>query len=538
VFTIVACGLWSLGAYIYSREGAGQGITRLESGSPKMNYRVHENRALVFLRDNYLLILIFLLGLGLRIYDLGAESIWYDEAVSIAVSKLSIFEQLKWNLTESDNNPPLYYAILHFWVSVFGDSEFSSRLPSAIFGSLTIFAIYGLGNLLFDRKTGLIAALILATSVFHVWFSQEARAYTLLTLLTLVSFYYFVKLLSAPQDKFYMAAYLVSGVLLLYTHYYGLPVIAAQNIYCFTQYLRRRKPGRLEMIKWVKLQLVLLLFFLPVSVLLIKHGSAVREGFWITPPAFSEVLGYFLTYSGSAPILYLLVIFSLFSVVSLGDIKNVRNYRGFLKPFDDSSGASGIPYRSRVYLLIVWMLSLILIPFLISRIMTPVLIYRYTIGASPVLYLLASKGVSGTNNNKLMIIFAGLIMVFSFVNIEKNYSRIDKFQWREAVADIETNAGYGDILAVYPRFELEPVRYYSRRGDILKGPLVKDFFSPSEARDKNIWVMVSTHWGIDKEVLKEELRKKYDFVAEKKYANLDVYKLKIKREGKTTALTP
>jgi uncharacterized membrane protein len=471
-------------------------------------------------------------------YDLGTESLWYDEAVSITASKLSIPEQLRWNLTQSDNNPPLYYMILHFWVSLFGDSEFSSRFPSVIFGSLSVFAIYGLGNLLFGRKTGLLAALILATSVFHVWFSQEARSYSLLTLLTLLSFYCFLKLLCAPRQKHFTAAYLATGVLLLYTHYYGLPVIAAQNIYFFTQYFRGGKPGRLELRKWVKLQLVLLLLFLPASVLMVIQGSALRKGFWITEPAVSEVLGYFMTYSGSTPLLIILLVFSLISVTGLVGLKNVGIFRTGFQPHEDSSGATGIPYGGRVYLLIVWMLSLILIPFLISLIITPVLIYRYTIGASPVLYLLASRGITGTNNNKLILVLACLITVFSIANNVEKYGQIDKFQWREAVAYIEAEAGYGDILAVYPQFELEPVRYYSGRKDILKGPLGFDFFSPPEARHKNIWVIISTHWGIDKEAMKEELGKSYNFVLEKKFAYVDLYKLKMKAEDKTTLLTP
>jgi len=499
-----------------------------------MNYRVHEESALDFLKDNYLILLIFLLGLGLRTYGLGSESLWYDEAVSVTASKLGILDQIKWNLAQSDNNPPLYYTILHFWVSIFGDSEFSSRFPSVIFGSLSILVIYALGNLLFDRKTGLIAALILATSVFHVWFSQEARAYTLLTLLTLLSFYYFVKLQHSPQNRLYTAAYLITSVLLLYTHYFGLPVIAAQNIYCFTQFIRRRKPGLLDLMKWVKMQLVLLLLFLPVSVLMIKQGTAIRKEFWITKPAVSEVLGYFLTYSGSAPILFILIAFSLLAVASIRGEKNGSDSRVPFQP----PGDSGIPYGSRLYLLLVWILSLILIPFLVSRFVTPVLIYRYTIGASPVLYLLASRGISGTNNNKLILALAGVITVFSLANIEEKYSRVDKFQWREAVSGIEAEAGYGDIMVVYPQFELEPVRYYSKRRDILKGPLGFNFFSPAEARDKNIWVIISTHWGIDKEAMKEDLWKDYDLLSEMNFAYVDVYKLRLKTEEKTTAFTP
>jgi mannosyltransferase len=91
-----------------------------------------------FIRDNYLVLLIFVAGLALRIYAIGSESIWYDEAISVAVAKLGFVEHLRWITEVDDNNPPLYYTFLHLWISVFGDSEVSVRMPSAIFGSLSI----------------------------------------------------------------------------------------------------------------------------------------------------------------------------------------------------------------------------------------------------------------------------------------------------------------------------------------------------------------------------------------------------------------
>ncbi|HVY56107.1 MAG TPA: hypothetical protein VHC46_10160, partial [Thermodesulfobacteriota bacterium] len=333
----------------------------------------------------------------------------------------------------------------------------------------------------------------------------------------------------------YTAAYLAAGTLLLYTHYYGLPVIIAQNIYCFTQYMRRRRPGLLSLTKWLKLQLLLLLLFLPVSVLMLKQGSAISKGFWITKPLFSDVFSYFMTYSGSAPILIILLIFSLLAIVGLpaaGYLGRVFQVPG------DNPAVLQISYGSRLYLLLLWILSVILIPFLVSVTVTPILVYRYTIGASPVLYLLASRGITGTNNNRVIMVLAALITVFSLANVEEKYTTIDKFQWREAVAAIEAEAGYGDIMSVYPQFELEPVRYYSKRRDILKGPLGFDFFSASEARDKNIWVIISTHWGIDKEAMIEELEKKYDLVSRMKFAYIDVYKMRLKTGMKTTSLTP
>ena len=83
---------------------------------------------------------------------MGTESIWYDEAISIGVAKLDLFEQVRWSLLRSDNNPPLFYEIMHFWVQIFGDSEFAARFPSAMFGSFSIMAIYAVARTLFNKR--------------------------------------------------------------------------------------------------------------------------------------------------------------------------------------------------------------------------------------------------------------------------------------------------------------------------------------------------------------------------------------------------
>ena len=117
---------------------------------------MHNKSVISLVQYNYLLVFIVLTGIVLRIYNLGAESIWYDESISIAASKLSITNQLTWNIVQNESNPPFYYLVLHFWIPLFGDSEFISRLPSAVFGSLSIPAIYAVGKLMFNKRTGLL----------------------------------------------------------------------------------------------------------------------------------------------------------------------------------------------------------------------------------------------------------------------------------------------------------------------------------------------------------------------------------------------
>jgi len=230
-----------------------------------------------YIEENYLIILILLLGLLLRIYNLGAESVWLDEAVSAEVAKLSIMEQIRWMMDMNDNNPPLYYLLLHFWVSLFGDSEFSLRLPSAILGSCSVLMIYTVGKMLFSRTVGTLSSLILAISVFHIEYSQEARAYSLMAFLTLLSFYFFIRTIGGSK-KAYTIAYVISSVLLMYSHFYGVFFIVAQNIFCFTRYLTQRDVFKISLGKWIKLEFIIGLLFIPGLAIWLKNTLAMQGG--------------------------------------------------------------------------------------------------------------------------------------------------------------------------------------------------------------------------------------------------------------------
>ena len=297
--------------------------------------------------NNYLLLLIFLAGLVLRIYDLGTESIWFDEAVSIMISKLGIIEQIKWNIAVNESNPPFYYLLLHYWVPYVGDSEFISRLPSAILGSVSILAIYAVGKLLFNKRAGLIAALVLATSVFHIRYSQEARGYTLMVFLSLVSFYSLVKLTSSRR-RAYSVAFIVSSVFLMYTHYYGSLIIIVQNVFCFTLFLKNKKSGELSFWRWVKLQLILGLLFLPGFLLWAKVTFSIQKGFWVPEPAPGWILGFFTIYSGSLYLLILFAVFSFFSVISFRKVNRAWKVKEFFQPLNDYPNNLGITSGNRI----------------------------------------------------------------------------------------------------------------------------------------------------------------------------------------------
>jgi uncharacterized membrane protein len=90
--------------------------------------------------------------------------------------------------------------MLHFWMLLFGQSEIAVRALSACLGIISVLLIYKVGRELYNRKIGLIASLLMTISTFAIYSSQEARQYSLLLLLTLLSFLFFIRIIKADKN--------------------------------------------------------------------------------------------------------------------------------------------------------------------------------------------------------------------------------------------------------------------------------------------------------------------------------------------------
>lgn len=138
---------------------------------------------------------VLLLAAALRLYRLDGQSLWADEGNSVALAGRGLAE-----ITcgaAYDIHPPLYYYLLHFWVRLFGTSEFAVRSLSAVIGILLVCLTFLLGHRLFDSWVGLVAAFLSAISPFQVYYSQEARMYILLAALSALSIYFLLRFMEA-----------------------------------------------------------------------------------------------------------------------------------------------------------------------------------------------------------------------------------------------------------------------------------------------------------------------------------------------------
>jgi predicted membrane-bound mannosyltransferase len=164
-------------------------------------------------RNAILVTAITCAGLALRVIRLDMQPLWWDEGYSVFFATRDFGTML--DRTARDIHPPLYYALLQYWMMPFGKSQVALRLFSVLIGVLAIPLLYVLARRLFPKpRIALISALILAIAPLHIYYSQEIRMYGLVTLLGLASIYLFVILLELQPGKT-KTAVVASGYILV-----------------------------------------------------------------------------------------------------------------------------------------------------------------------------------------------------------------------------------------------------------------------------------------------------------------------------------
>ena len=260
------------------------------------------------------LVLVLLLATFLRFHRLEAQSFWNDEGNSARLSERSI--PLIIEGTASDIHPPLYYLLLRGWRELAGASEFGLRAFSAFAGLATVAVTFALGRTVAGRSfedTGppvvaAVAALLAAVNPALVYYSQEARMYSLLALLatltTLLLVRWWQATLARRPGTGLAIVYVTCAAAGLYTHYFFPAVLVAHNLFVLIMLIRglyrsqnhplARSPAhankRRLLAHWITIMTVIPVLYLPwLPIFLDQFGSdpPVR-------PSFLE----FLTASG------------------------------------------------------------------------------------------------------------------------------------------------------------------------------------------------------------------------------------------------
>jgi mannosyltransferase len=175
-----------------------------------------------------LLLAIFFIGLALRLYELDADSLWFDEIYSASRAQEGMESLLTYSVVYQ--HPPLADIVTWFVIAVFGKSDFVLRLPAVLFGSLSILLTYKVGTTLWTSQVGLIGAFLLAVNPYHVQHSQQARPYALMIFLALLSLIFLLRALQTNRKRLWLG-FVVCTSLSLYTHYFAFLFMPAEVVF-------------------------------------------------------------------------------------------------------------------------------------------------------------------------------------------------------------------------------------------------------------------------------------------------------------------
>jgi hypothetical protein len=215
------------------------------------------------------LVIILLVAAGLRLWGLNATSLWYDEVITMQVARADGLASLVNRLDRLDGTrAPLHPLVLQGWLRVFGPSDLAGRLFSVLCGVATIAVVFLLARDAFDVGTALWSAWLAAVCPPLIYYSQEARMYAWLVLLTCLSWLVFVRFRREPSPLS-CSCYGLLLISLAYSHPLGLFMIAAHGL----AYLLVRHSLMLSARRWLLIQLGVVLAVVPWLARYLDHGT-------------------------------------------------------------------------------------------------------------------------------------------------------------------------------------------------------------------------------------------------------------------------
>jgi len=202
---------------------------------------------------------LVLIAFALRAYRLDFQSLWSDEGISLLRAAQSLPDM--WRNMPVEHTPG-YFVLLHFWMAATGEADFALRYFSLLPSVWAVALIARLGNDLGGRTAGLIAAALLATNAFQVWYAQEARMYGWLLASGLFATWCFWLLLDrrSPAKRVWLG-YVLSVAATVYLHFFGFLVPLVHTVAALL-WLARTRDSRI-FLRWTSAGVAVFMLFLP-----------------------------------------------------------------------------------------------------------------------------------------------------------------------------------------------------------------------------------------------------------------------------------
>lgn len=384
-----------------------------------------------------LIIILTFAGFLLRIFNIDFNSIWLDEGSTFSFSHPSKSFTDIWNLTASGEfNPPLFHWIEHIMLVLFGSTEIVLRFMPCVFGSLSIPVVYLIGKEIYSDRVGLVSAFLITISSFHVYYSQEARAYTLLMLIMSLFIYFYIKFKKTNSWK-YAALVGVCASLGYWTHFWSLVVIAPIFVFMLIDVIKKRNKESLVPVGIASI--IAVISTLPLtSVMLFLFNHRISSPSQWGMKDLDLLIQYFswIGYNNIITILIFLFLICMGFVI----------FYKLQKPLAIELGAVC------VFVLVVSVLISHTIP------MLP----RYMITLFPILYVAAGMATVSlyVNYRKVAYVVLAIILITGGMSLHTYYTTYTRENWKGYASELSKNTQDGDIIIVLPNYMRLALDFY------------------------------------------------------------------------------
>jgi uncharacterized membrane protein len=428
-----------------------------------------------------LLLSIVIFGICFRVYNVGYRPFWLDELYSVSYANLAIESLFK--VLHTNIQMPLYFMLLHAWIWIFGDSDVAVRSLSILFGLLGILGFFFLlrRGLRWPLNSCLMGVALLAVNPFHVYYSIEARTYSLMFALSTLYLTALV-LMHAEGDKKYYLAYAFLQVLLLYTHPIALIYCFCINAtYVFLLFFVRE-------LSWSKIRnllvasLVTVVIIAPGATILMRQAHLIHKSFWAQLPSpigalkiwlsitlfWSPELVEFLSsnFTFIRPLIWTCIFIPFLLLMARGVIYVIRR-KNLLELL--------IVLSLFVYPASVYLFSLLFKPIFMNKILISSLI-----GLLVLIVIPEKKHFAKTKPSNLLLLSLFLLisisLSFAVTSIDNNAD------WRKIAAAIAQRAEPEDLVLVYKSYGASLLKRYYKGNLEFKG-VTHDFEEEMKQRE-------------------------------------------------------
>lgn len=464
------------------------------------------------------------------------QSLRLDEAQSLWRTSRSVGDIM--TIVAGDVHVPLYHMLLHFWRMYVGDSVASARLLSLLFYIVSIPALYALGRYVYSRNVALFATFLYVISPFMNWYANEARMYTLFTLLVIINQYLFLRIARNDDSDHVWAGYVGTAVLGVFTHYFFLLNVLSQAVFFL---LRRSLFPAHALKRFLFSGAVIAGSFIPWAFFVLHIGTANFQSPLLTTPStvnlFSSVSQFLFGFQNDNINTIVLSLWPLTVIMVLLSMRRVK-----MQPQTE-------------YFILTLLVS-IATPFIISFMVTPVFVTRYLIFTIPSLYLLLSSALSvytprATRTARyaigaVMLLMLAIEVVSPTTPVRENYAQAAQY--------LSARSTPQDTIVLSSPFTIYPVQYYYRGSSPIETlPIWNQYaygaIPPFKAENldsdvktvtgssQHVFLLLSYDQGYEKNI-KDYFDSHYERVDVQQFSrDLTLYEYQLRYDTKTTAIS-